>query len=143
MPLLECCQRDVATLPLQSTAYDAARLMEEKNADMVVITEDARPIGVITDRDLVVRVLTKFRNPQITPVTEIMSEDPLVLDERTGLYEAMQFGRDWNLRRFPIVDADGRLVGIITLDDIIRLLVEEISWVAHIIEKVSSPQASA
>lgn len=117
--------------------------MEEKNADMVVIVEDSRPVGVITDRDLVVRVLTKFRDPERTPVTEIMSEDPLVLDERTGLYEAMQFGRDWNLRRFPIVDAEGRLVGIITLDDIIRLLVEEISWVAHIIEKVSTPQASA
>ena len=143
MPISECCQRNIATLPLQSTAFDAAKLMEEKNVDMVVVTEDARPVGVVTDRDLVVRVLTKYRDPESTPVADIMSEDPLVLDEGTGLYEAMQFGRDWNLRRLPIVDAEGRLVGIITLDDIIRLLVEEISWVAHIIEKVSSPQASA
>lgn len=138
-----CCQKEVATVSRYATAYDVAQLMERKNADIVVVTEDDKPIGIITDRDLVLRVLVKHLDPEATCVEDIMTEDPFVLDESTGLYDAMKCGRDWNIRRMPIVDAEGKLMGIITLDDIIRLLVEEITWVAHIIEKVSTPEASA
>ncbi|HZD43943.1 MAG TPA: CBS domain-containing protein [Methanomicrobiales archaeon] len=143
MALSECCQKDVVTLSPYATAFDAATLMEERNVDIVVVTEENRPVGIVTDRDLVVRVLTKGREPGATLIHEIMTEEPLFLDERCGLYEAMKLGRDWSIRRIPVVDTEGELIGIITLDDIIQLLVEEISWVAHIIEKVSTPAASA
>ena len=69
---------------------------------------------------------------------DVMTEDPIVLDGAAGLYDAMKCGRGWGIQRLPIVDSNGDLVGIISLDDIIRLLVEEITWVANIVEKVST-----
>jgi CBS domain-containing protein len=138
MSVYEHCQRDVATAGPDASVRRVALLMEERAVGIVVIVEERRPIGIVTDHDLVVRVLNRELDPGATSVRDVMTEDPIVLDASTGLYEAMKCGRDWGIQRLPIVDAAGNLVGIISLDDIIRLLVEEITWVANIVEKVST-----
>jgi len=138
MSVYEHCQKNVAAADPDASVRRVALLMEERGVDAVVIVEERRPIGIVTERDMVVRVMNRSLDPGTTPVREVMTEDPIMLDASTGLYEAMKCGRDWGIQRLPIVDSNGYLVGIISLDDIIKLLVDEITWVANIVEKVST-----
>lgn len=138
MTVYECCRPSVVTAPPGASVMDVARQMSESNVGCVVITDDeCRPVGVVTDRDLVIRVMARELDPGSTPVGEIMTREPVVADQDTGLFEAMQCARESRVRRLPVVDDDDRLVGIITMDDIVRLLAEEMRCVNEVILEAS------
>jgi CBS domain-containing protein len=138
MTIYECCRPSVVTDSPEATVSEIARLMDETNVGCIVITdEECRPVGVVTDRDIVIRVVSHGKNPDSTQVGEIMTRKPVVVVEDTGLFEAMQCARETRVRRLPVVDADGRLVGIITLDDIVRLLTEEMRCLNEVILEAS------
>jgi CBS domain-containing protein len=109
--------------------------MEDKNIGSVIVTGADGNFGIVTDRDIALRVVNRCLDPVRTPVEDIMTKDlVLTLREDIGLLEALDQIRKSAVRRFPVVDVDGRLKGIITLDDIIRLLGREIAGVADVIE---------
>jgi len=135
MTVIDCCQTNVMTISPDATAYDAANLMEEWNVGSIVVTENERPVGIVTDRDLVVRVLTQRLKSEEVGVREIMTPDPLVLKDDTGLYQVIKAMREKGVRRLPVVDSKNRLTGIITADDVIRLLVKEMSCISSTIER--------
>jgi signal-transduction protein with cAMP-binding, CBS, and nucleotidyltransferase domain len=76
-------------------------------------------------------------DPEKTAIGEVMTRDPAVVEDGTGLFEAMQFIRAEGVRRLPIVDCDGKLAGIITLDDIIRLIGQEMQYIGDVIREAS------
>lgn len=137
MTVYACCRTDVVTVGPEASLRNVAKLMEEESVGSVVVVEDEKPVGIVTDRDLALRAFVNRMDPETTHVREIMSHDPIVLEGSMGLFEAMEFVRGKGVRRMPVVDENGMLRGIITVDDIIRLLVEELSCVANILEEES------
>jgi CBS domain-containing protein len=137
MTVYACCRTTVVTAGPGATVMEIARLMEDQNVGSIVITEDKKPVGIVTDRDLVLRVITEERDPKITLIRDVMTPDPVCLSWDTGLFKAMEDIRKMEIRRFPVIDGFGNVCGIITIDDIIRLLAEELECVASIIEEES------
>jgi signal-transduction protein with cAMP-binding, CBS, and nucleotidyltransferase domain len=138
MTVMECCCMDVVTASPDAKVTEVAELMSDTNVGCVVITgDDQCPAGIVTDRDIVVRVVPVGRDPKKTPISEVMTGNPVVVEDGTGLFEAMQVIRDEGVRRLPIVDCDGRLSGIITLDDVIRLIGREMQCIGDVIREES------
>ncbi|MEG3056180.1 MAG: CBS domain-containing protein [Methanoculleus sp.] len=138
MGLMKCCRGQVVTISSDTPAVDAAKIMGEKNVgSVIVVGTDGRPHGILTDRDLVIRVLAQGKNPGTVRTEEIMSRDVVTFPDSMGIYEAVQKMADRGIRRMPIVDDAGKLTGIVTMDDIVRMLGEEMAFVAKNIEKQS------
>ena len=134
MGLMEFARAEVITLPQSAMVADAAELMAGMGVGSIVIVEDLRPVGILTDRDIVVRVVNQGLDPAHTPVYKVMTPDPLVLAEETSLFEALEEVKHKGVRRYPIVDYEGNLVGIFTLDDVLQLLGLEMSAIARVVE---------
>jgi CBS domain-containing protein len=127
MPLTDFCKAPVITISPDQKVLDAVNLMMNKNIGCVVVIEQERPIGILTDRDLVVRVMAQRKDVANMLVREAMTPNPIVAPEAIGIWELIQAIKKHGVRRFPIVAGDGKLVGIITLDDLIELIGEELS----------------
>lgn len=120
------CSRDVDLAEPQETAQQAAgRMHSRKVGTLLVLDEAKRPIGILTDRDLAVRVVAEGRDPVQTTVQDVMTAAPHTLSEDAAIEEALAIMRGGRFRRVPIVDSDGALVGLLSLDDVLDLLAEE------------------
>jgi len=140
MSLGNMCRKNVVSVKPGTMVDEVARLMEEKNIGSVVVQNiivsgEKETFGIVTDRDIALRVVGKNLDPTKTPIDDVMTQNMvLVLSEDLGLFEALEQVRKSAVRRFPVVGIDGKLKGIITLDDIIILLGKEMADVASIIE---------
>nr|MBA2298422.1 CBS domain-containing protein [Actinomycetota bacterium] len=99
-----------------TTAKDAARTMKSENVGSLPILENDRLVGVITDRDLALRVLAEGKDPE-TPVGEIASKDVVTVDPQQSVEEAARLMAEHQLRRLPVCEEDGKLVGILAQAD--------------------------
>jgi CBS domain-containing protein len=128
MTTLRCFARKVVTAAPTTPLAQVACLMEEHNVGAVVITEQQKPVGIVTDRDLALALGARGHSPQ-TPVARVMSTPVKTLPQDAGVfYYAARTLMEEEVRRMPIVDDDGWLVGIITLDDLLRVTVRELSY---------------
>jgi len=140
MGVVKCCREQVVAVSLDTPALDVAKTMGERSVgSVVVISGDNKPRGILTDRDLAVRVMAQEKNPGEVRAEEIMTRDVVTFQDSMGIYEAIQKMTDAGIRRMPIVDDTGKLIGIVTMDDIIRMLGEEMAAIAKNIEKQSPP----
>ena len=120
------CQREVDLAERDESVTIAAQRMGARDVGTLVILDDDRcPVGIVTDRDLVVCVLGKKKDPDETLVGEVMSRNPETVSESTSIEDALGRMRDQGVRRLPVVDFEGRLEGMVSLDDILGLIVEE------------------
>ena len=137
MPIGEICNRDVVVALSNETALEAARLMRQYHVGDVLVIEERDgkriPVGIVTDRDLVVEVIAPELDPTFITVNDIMAPDFVTLSEHLGVYETVQFMRGKGVRRLPVVDEHGALVGIVTLDDLLALLAEELDALAKLV----------
>ncbi len=135
MSLGHMCRRNVVTVKPGTTINEVTRIMEDRNIGSVIVSGGDNKFGIVTDRDIALRVVNRCLDPVRTPIDEVMTQDiVLTLSEDMGLLEALEQIRKSAVRRFPVLDVDGNLKGIITLDDIIRLLSREMADVADVIE---------
>ncbi|MEQ9618064.1 MAG: CBS domain-containing protein [Deltaproteobacteria bacterium] len=136
MSLESLCRREIVCVNRSTMVIDATKMMEEKNVGSVVVIDMDRPLGILTDRDVMIRLVNNGLDAEKTPVSDVMSREIITLNQKTGLYEALEQIKDSksSVRRFPIVDDNGSIKGIITLDDVIYLLGKEMSDVSAIIE---------
>ena len=134
MSISSLCNRTVVGVNTGTNIAEVARLMDKKNVGCVVVVDNNKPCGIVTDRDIVIRVISKGIDPMEVSVDDVMSELVLCLDEDMGLYDALEMLKGKSLRRYPVIDTNGNLKGIITLDDIIFLLGKELANVASIIQ---------
>jgi len=138
MSIYTVCQKSVVNVTPDTSVLFVAELMRSKNLGCVVIAEEQKPVGIVTDRDFALRrdVLCNEEADQ-APVSRIMPREVFTIRKDTGIFDAIQEMKSSGVRRLPVVDAGGRLVGLITLDDIIRLLARELGEIARIIGKES------
>lgn len=134
MSLLSLAHHNVITIEPDKSVTEAAKLMAEKNIGSVVIAINENPVGILTDRDIVIRVIYRDLDPKTTQVRDVMSRNLVTLNQGVELFEALEVMKDKGLRRYPIVDADNKLSGFFSLDDVLYLLGLEMSAVARIIE---------
>jgi len=138
MPISEICNREVITVQHNDTALEAARLMRQHHVgDVVVVVEDSGvrvPVGVITDRDLVVEIMAPELDQRVITVGDIMAPGLVTVKENTGVFEAIRHMRAKGVRRLPVVNDSGGLVGILTLDDLLELLSEELLALARLVK---------
>jgi CBS domain-containing protein len=139
MTIQELVIEGVETAGPSTTVEALAMRMEEAGIGSIVIEEDMRPIGIVTDRDLAVRVNARDRHSSETVAEEIMTAEPVTVPVDAGLLEVTRLMRHRAVRRLPVVNEDGTLVGIITLDDVMQLLVQELDNLARVIEAESPP----
>ena len=109
-----------STVSADQNVSDAARIMKSEDAGIVPIVEGDRLIGTITDRDIAIRVVAEGRDPQSTRVTEVASKDIVTIDPQQDLDEALRLMARHQVRRLPVVEEDGRLVGIVAQADVAR-----------------------
>jgi len=133
MSIEELVQRDVRTVRPDASCAEAAVRMRDANVGcLVVVAEDETPIGIVTDRDLTLRVLADRGDPD-QPVRDVMTGDPIFLSESAPLHEVIATMRDLRFRRMIVVDDTKRLCGILTLDDLVMHLGETASNLAEAI----------
>ncbi len=112
---------------LSETIVDVARRMRDFRVGCVVVTRNARPIGILTDRDLTVRVLAEKRDPERTLVSDIVTYDIATLPRSATIETAVRTMREHGVRRLPIVTDEGKITGIVTADDLTILLAQELA----------------
>jgi CBS domain-containing protein len=140
MDPMKYLREDVVSVSPDISAAEVARIMEQKNVGSVVVVDaDNRPTGIVTDRDIIVRIVAKQQRPEDAKARDIMTRNPITFTEGMQVTDVMEQMMNEGIRRMPIVDRNGKLTGIVTQDDIIRLLGEEISCIARNIEKQSPP----
>jgi CBS domain-containing protein len=123
--------KKVASVSPRALVFDAAREMSAQVVGaLVVISDDGRPIGMLTDRDIVLRVVAEGRDPERTSIEEVMTRGTAFLSHNATVQEATEIMRDCGMRRLPLVDAEGRVDGLVSLDDIVLLLGMELGNVS-------------
>jgi CBS domain-containing protein len=138
MAVGELCVRDVVVTSRSSTIQDAARLMRQHHVGNVVVVEDVngrKPVGIITDRDIVLSVIATKLDPSVFTLGDLLMHELVSVNEDTGVFDCVQKMRMNGVRRMPVVDAKGGLVGIVTVDDLIQLLAEEMTELAKLISR--------
>lgn len=145
MPISEICNRDVIIAKRDVTVLEAAKLMRQHHVgDIVVIEENngARiPVGIVTDRDLVVEIIAPELDYRVITVGDIMGAELVTVKENMGVYEAIQYMQAKGVRRLPVVDMNDGLVGILALDDLLELLSEEIFSLAKLVTHEQKKEA--
>jgi CBS domain-containing protein len=137
------CQRDVDTARSDENAFQAAERMHQRTVGALVVVDSAEvPIGIVTDRDLTVRVIAAGRDGYTTSVGQVMTPAPKTVSEAASLESVLLLMQEFAFRRLPVINDRGQLVGIITLDDILILLSEGMSLVGSVL-KQETPRAAA
>lgn len=139
MSIGEICNRKVVVMQRDETIAEAAKLMRDQHVGSVLIVDEQNgqrvPVGIVTDRDLVVEVMAPGLDPDAITVGDIMMTGFASVKEDTGIFEAIQYMRTKGIRRLPVVDAENKLVGIVTLDDLFLLLSEELDALAKLVAR--------
>ncbi len=118
--------KDVVTVSPDQTLADGAALLAEHGVGCVVAAEGGAPVGVLTDRDLTLRVLAEGADPATERVAAAMEAPAVTIEGSASMRQAIQLMRDRGVRRLPIVDAGGRLTGLVSADDFVPLLATEL-----------------
>lgn len=137
MPIGEICNRDVIFLQRNDTILEAAKLMRQHHVGDVLIVEERDgvrvPVGIVTDRDLVVEIMATELDQTVITVGDIMVQELVTVKESAGVFETIQYMRSKAVRRLPIVDENGALAGILALDDLLELLSEELLAIVKLV----------
>jgi CBS domain-containing protein len=115
----------------------AARMMKDEDVGLAPVVEGDRLVGTLTDRDIVVRVVAEGKNPQSVTVREVASTEVVTVDPQQELDEALQLMASKQVRRLPVVEGDGRLVGVLAQADIAREA--EDKQTGQLVEDISQP----
>jgi CBS domain-containing protein len=139
MPISEICNRETIIVRSDDTALEAARLMRQHHVGDVLVVEYSNegariPLGIVTDRDLVVEIMASGLDPETITAGDIMAPGLVMVKQNTGVFEAIQYMRANGVRRLPVVDDTNALIGIITLDDLLELLSEELLALAKLVK---------
>lgn len=139
MKLKELCVLDVACCHKETSIAEAARLMRQHHTgDLIVVDESdgvREPIGIVTDRDIVMEVIAKGHDPDRTKVAQVMASPLVMASGSENVGTAIDRMRAHGVRRLPIVDDNNAVLGIITLDDLNRVLAEHTAALAAIVNK--------
>ncbi|MBW6520704.1 MAG: CBS domain-containing protein [Desulfoarculaceae bacterium] len=136
MPIGELCNRVVVFATRKTSITEAAQLMRQYHVgDLVVmdLVKDKRvPVGIVTDRDIVVEIIGASLSVDDFTVGDIMSPQLISVPETEGVIATIQLMRANGIRRIPVINEEGGLAGIISVDDLLDLLAEELTALAKV-----------
>lgn len=139
MLLRDLCTPDVVSCTADSSALHAARLMRQHHVGDVVVVEDMEtdqsPIGLVTDRDIVVEVLGKELDPAQVTLRQIMRTPAVIASTSEDVSQAVARMKAHGVRRIPVVDESSRLTGILCLDDLLKRLAADATTLAEVIAR--------
>lgn len=147
MLLNEICVLDVASCGREASILEAARLMRQQHTGTLVVVDDPQgervPVGIVTDRDIVVEALANELDPAKTTVARIMSARLVIAGGAEDVADALDRMRAHGVRRLPVVDAAGGLTGIVTLDDLLRIHAAQAGALADLVSKEQTHEQRA
>jgi CBS domain-containing protein len=123
------------TVEQTATVVDAARVMKERDTGIVPVVDGDRLVGTVTDRDIAIKVVAEGKDPQSTKVTEVASRNLVTVEPDQDLDEALRLMAKHQVRRLPVVDDDGTLVGIVSQADVARHASDE--QTGEVVEEIS------
>ena len=139
MTIGKICNRETVIITADRGIVEAARLMRDEHVGDLVVVEEVSgrrlPVGILTDRDLVVEILAKEIDLAAVTVGDIMTREPITARESDSIYDTMQRMRAKGVRRIPVVDTGGTLVGIVAVDDFLDLLSDELTALARVVTR--------
>lgn len=138
MAVKDIAREEVVRVNVDDSIDHVAQTMDDEGVGSVVVIDDGNPIGIITDRDLTIRVLARDQVPRDATAGEVMSSELITADGATGILELIREMSDNGIRRIPVVE-DGELTGIVTLDDLVVLLSMEFQGIGNVIRSESPP----
>ena len=145
MPIGEFCNRDVVYATKKMSIPEAAQLMRQFHVgDLVVVDEvDGKrmPVGIVTDRDMVIQIIAKSLDFNEFSVGDIMSPQLVSVQEKEGVFETIRLMRAKGIRRIPVVNQEGGLEGIVSAEDILDLLAEEMTELAKVAPREQEHEA--
>lgn len=137
MTIGDICSREIYAVRRDEPLAAAVREMRERHVGAVVVAEPAgellRPIGIVTDRDVVCGQVDRRADLSCLAVADVMTPDPLTISESAGVAEAVESLCSRGVRRAPVVADTGDLVGMVTLDDLLPAVAEELGALADLI----------
>ncbi|QEY51562.1 CBS domain-containing protein [Legionella longbeachae] len=141
----EYCNRDVVVINCNESVKNAAELMRHYHVGDLVLIEEQKnqktPIGIVTDRDLVIEVMAAGIAPESLLIKDIVTEPFSSVFENDKLLDALELMHSKKIRRLPVINNDKALVGIITLDDFIEILAENMAKVVDVIKLQQQKEA--
>jgi len=111
---------DPCTIEADKSVAYAAKMMRDEDVGIAPIVEGDKLIGMLTDRDIAIRVVAEGRNPEQVTVREVASQQVVTIDPQQDLSEALRIMAKHQVRRLPVVEEDGRLVGVVAQADVAR-----------------------
>ena len=139
MKVRQFCSRIVAVAEPSTNLREAARLMREHHVGSLVVIDHAAgataPIGMVTDRDIVMLAVAAGVDPQMLTVRDVMNPELTVLRDDCGVFEAAETMAATGARRLPVVTEAGALLGIVSLDDVMRVLSTELSYLVATVNR--------
>lgn len=143
MSIGRICCRDVNVIePEESAATAAVRMRERCVGTLVVLDANQMPAGIVTDRDLVTRVMAAGKDPARLKVAEIITRPVETVREDAPIEDVLLRMRGARIRRMLVVDESGRLAGVVSVDDIVSLLSEEFGRIGHLLDAQVSASKS-
>jgi CBS domain-containing protein len=135
------CVRQVEIARGEETVLGVSRRMAKVGVGSVVVVADgARPVGILTDRDIAVRCVAEALDPAATSVAAVMTAPPACVHESTPIESALSHMAGAHVRRLVVVDDAKRLVGILALDDVLELLAEEAGTIGRLLGRRAGPR---
>lgn len=145
MEIGELCSREVYIVRQNEPLVDAVREMHRRHVGAVVVVEQhgtlVSPIGIVTDRDILRGQVARRKDLFTLTVQDVMTSDPLTLGEHTGLADGLGKMRARGVRRAPVVGQTGDLVGIVSIDDLLPVVAEELNVLAKLIGRQAGREA--
>lgn len=140
----QVCNRTVVVVAKDTTLADAAKLMREHHVGSLVVAQNTygrKPVGIVTDRDMVVEVMAADLDYRTLTVGEIMGDKLVVARESDDTLDTLKLMRARGVRRLPVVTEKGDLAGIVTIDDLLEIVAEELEDVVHAIGNEQSRES--
>lgn len=135
----EICNREVVVANRNMNLAEAAMLMREHHVGSLIVCVDRLservPVGMLTDRDLTVAVVAKELEPRKVNIGEVMSAELFTVHEKDSITDVLRLMRERGVRRVPVLTESGALAGIVTIDDLLDIVAEQLGDVVHAIER--------
>jgi len=144
----ELCERDVVVATPDTTVAGAAKLMRHRHVGSLVIVDrtsgsPSHPVGIVTDRDIVVEVTATDVDPNELTVADVMSEELVTVRADADALDALQTMRSKGVRRLPVVTAAGALVGVVAFDDLLQVLAEQLQTLSRVVGREHTKETAS
>ncbi len=127
----DLCRHQAVTVPPDAGLTAAARVMRQEHVGyLIVVEQQHKVVGVLTDRDIVVAVVARDADPRTLTVGDVMTRDPLLVNETSSLESTLSLMQEAGVRRVPVLTHEGALAGVLALDDVIKALTLQLDKVA-------------